>query len=358
MKELVDWEAIKKHHELALNPKHPHMQGQSQGPDIFFQCVEAANPFYDSLADLFEKKAKLVEEKTGQSYALYAYEGHPEATHVIVVMGSGAVTCSETAEYLIKERGLKVGVVKVRLFNPWDNQRFLAAVPETAHRICVLDRTKEPGSQGEPWPRVKGVYAKLVVSIFENLMQETPKARFTVGINDDVTHLSLPVGDWLDVLPEGTKECMFYGLGSDGTVGANKSAVKLIAMNTDLYAQAYFEYDAKKSGGVTISHLRFGPKQIHAPYNVRSADYMAIHKESYVQQYDMTRYLKKGGVFVINCTWQESELETKLPAKMRRELAQKGARLFVVDATKIGVKAGLGKRINMIMQSVFFKLSG
>ncbi|CAE7795397.1 PFOR, partial [Symbiodinium necroappetens] len=386
MKDFVNWDAIKEHHDLAMNPRHPHVQGTSQGPDIFFQCVEAGNTFYDNLADLFEAKSRLVEQKTGVHYALYAYEGHPEATNVIVVMGSGAVTCSETAKYL-HDKGEKVGVLKVRLFRPWDTSRFLGALPKTTARICVLDRTKEPGSQGEPLFLevsstlqlsgradiicIGGRYGlgskeftpNMVLSIYENLAKETPKPRFTVGINDDVTNLSLPVGDWLDVLPQGTTECMFYGLGSDGTVGANKSAVKMIALGTELYAQAYFEYDAKKSGGVTISHLRFGPKPIHAPYNVRSANYLAVHKSSYVTNYDMTRYLKPNGVCVINCSWTPAELEKHLPAKMRRDLATKQAKLYwaklyIIDATQIAVKAGLGKRINMIMQSVFFKLSG
>ncbi|CAJ1397525.1 unnamed protein product, partial [Effrenium voratum] len=381
MKSFIDWDAIKEHHDLAMNPRHPHVQGTSQGPDIFFQCVEAGNTFYDGLADLFEEKGKLVQQKTGLHFALYGYEGHPEAKHVIVVMGSAAVTCGETAQYLSKVKGQRVGVLKVRLFRPWDSSRFLAALPKMTERICVLDRTKEPGSQGEPLLLevastlhasahseivvVGGRYGlgskeftpNQVLSVFENLAQDTPKPRFTVGIQDDVTHLSLPVGPWLNVLPEGTTECMFYGLGSDGTVGANKSAVKMIALGTQLHAQAYFEYDAKKSGGVTISHLRFGPQPIHAPYNVRAADYLAIHKSSYVQNYDMTRYLKENAVCVINCSWEAKDLEKQLPAKMRRDLAERKAKLFIIDATKIAVKAGLGKRINMIMQTVFFKLS-
>eukprot|EP00930_Biecheleria_cincta_P027746 TRINITY_DN19429_c0_g2_i1.p1 TRINITY_DN19429_c0_g2~~TRINITY_DN19429_c0_g2_i1.p1 ORF type:complete len:1904 (+),score=358.79 TRINITY_DN19429_c0_g2_i1:352-5712(+) len=382
IKELIDWEAVKEHHDLALNPRHPHIQGTSQGPDVFFQAVEAGNAAYADLATTFEAKAKLLEERTGLNYALYAYEGHEEAIHVIVVMGSAAVTCGETASYLARERGQRVGVLKVRLFRPWDPSRFLAALPKTVQRICVLDRTKEPGSQGEPLLLevaatlqfhalhmpvicVGGRYGlgskeftpNMVVSCFENLAKETPRPRFTVGISDDVTNLSLAVGEWLDVLPAGTKECMFYGIGSDGTVGANKSAVKMIGLGTDLYSQAYFEYDAKKSGGVTISHLRFGPQPIHAPYNVRSADYLAVHKSTYVMRYDMTKFLKKGGVCVINCNWSQEDLERKLPMKMRRDLASKKARLYIIDATQIAVKAGLGKRINMIMQSVFFKLS-
>eukprot|EP00928_Gymnodinium_smaydae_P030133 TRINITY_DN2247_c0_g1_i2.p1 TRINITY_DN2247_c0_g1~~TRINITY_DN2247_c0_g1_i2.p1 ORF type:complete len:1896 (+),score=381.74 TRINITY_DN2247_c0_g1_i2:84-5690(+) len=382
IKSFIDWDKVKEHHDMALNPKHPHMQGQSQGPDIFFQSVEAGNSAHFALEDAFEAKAQLIEAKTGHRFALYAYEGHPEATHVIVVMGSAAVTCSETAAHLVEKKGWRVGVLKVRLYNPWGSRRFLAALPTTTQRVCVLDRTKEPGSQGEPLCMqvattlhlaarhevvvVGGRYGlgqkeftpNMVLACYENLFKETPKPRFTVGINDDVTHLSLPVGEWLDVLPEGTTECMFYGLGSDGTVGANKSAVKLIALATDLYAQAYFEYDAKKSGGVTISHLRFGKHQIRAPYNVRAVDFLAIHKESYVQKYDMTRNLKMGGVCVLNCTWSQDELATRLPARMRRDLASKKARLYIIDATKIAVEVGLGKRINMIMQSVFFKLSG
>eukprot|EP00435_Cladocopium_sp_Y103_P044074 s2861_g12.t1 len=328
MKQFINWDAVKEHHDLAMNPRHPH----------------AGNSFYDNLADLFEAKSRLVEQKTG-------VHGHPEAEYVIVVMGSGAVTCSETAKYL-QEKGEKVGVLKVRLFRPWDRNRFMAALPTTTKRICVLDRTKEQGSQGEPLflevsttlkamskPNIvciggryglgsKEFTPNMVLSVYENLKKDTPKPRFTVGIIDDVTNLSLPVGDWLNVLPKGTTECMFYGLGSDGTVGANKSAVKMIAMGTELYAQAYFEYDAKKS------------------------DYLAIHKPSYVANYDMTRYMKPNGVCVINCSWSVSELENKLPPKMRRDLATRKAKLYIIDATQIAVKAGLGKRINMIMQSV------
>ena len=264
MKTFINWEAVKEHHDLAMNPRHPHVQGTSQGPDIFFQCVEAGNSFYDGLADLFEEKGKMIQEKTGLHFALYGYEGHPEAKHVIVVMGSGAITCGETANFLSKTKGQRVGVLKVRLFRPWDSSRFLAALPKTTERICVLDRTKEPGSQGEPLLLevntmlqlsarseivvVGGRYGlgskeftpNMVLSIYENLAKPDPKPRFTVGINDDVTFLSLPVGPWLNVLPEGTTECMFYGLGSDGTVGANKSAVKMIALGTELHAQAGF----------------------------------------------------------------------------------------------------------------------
>ena len=264
MKTFINWEAVKEHHDLAMNPRHPHVQGTSQGPDIFFQCVEAGNSFYDGLADLFEEKGKMIAEKTGLHFALYGYEGHPEAKHVIVVMGSGAITCGETANFLAKTKGQRVGVLKVRLFRPWDSSRFLAALPKTTERICVLDRTKEQGSQGEPLLLevtsmlqlsahneivvVGGRYGlgskeftpNMVLSIYENLAKENPKPRFTVGINDDVTFLSLPVGPWLNVLPEGTTECMFYGLGSDGTVGANKSAVKMIALGTELHAQAGF----------------------------------------------------------------------------------------------------------------------
>lgn len=377
---LISWESVKKHHDLALHPSHPHIQGTSQGPDVYFQCLEAANFAYEGLADALEAKSKLVGEKTGHNFALYAYEGHPEAENILVVMGSAAVTCSETVRHL-NEQGEKVGVLKVRLFRPWATDRFLAALPETAMRVCVLDRTKEPGSQGEPLLMevlsslqlagmrnvicIGGRYGlgskeftpRMVLACFKNLTSKAPKPRFTVGIEDDVTNLSLPLGGWLDVLPAGTKECMFYGLGSDGTVGANKSAVKLIALNTELYAQAYFEYDAKKSGGVTVSHLRFGPQPIRAPYNVSSADYLAIHKESYVNKYDMVRYLKPGGTCVINCGWAPDNLDEHLPASMRHQLAVKMAKLYLIDASSIASRVGLGKRVNMIMQSVFFKLS-
>lgn len=382
IRSLIDWDKVRLHHDLALNPCHPHIQGTAQGPDIYFQCVESCNSSYEGLADALEAKSAILKEKTGRSFALYAFEGHPEAEHVIVIMGSAATTCGETVTYLAREKKEKVGVLKVRLFRPWDRDRFIAALPASVTRLCVLDRTKEPGSQGEPLLTevaaslhfsamhhimcIGGRYGlgskeftpNMVVSCLENLSQENPKRRFTVGIVDDVTNLSLPVGEWLDVLPPNTTECMFYAMGSDGTVGANKSAVKLIADNTDLHVQAYFEYDAKKSGGVTVSHLRFGPHPIHAPYTVHCADYLAIHKETYVDKYDMTHYLKHGGVCVLNCNWSKEQMTEKLPRHMRRTLAKKKASLYIIDATSIAVQAGLGKRINMIMQSVFFKLSG
>eukprot|EP00913_Durusdinium_trenchii_P026580 g24936.t1 len=265
MKQFINWDAVKEHHDLAMNPRHPHVQGTSQGPDIFFQCVEAGNVFYDNLADLFEAKSRLVEQKTGVHYALYAYEGHAEAEYVIVVMGSGAVTCSETAKYL-QEKGEKVGVLKVRLFRPWDRTRFMAALPKTTKRVCVLDRTKDWGSQGEPL-----------------LLEVSATFQF----------MSRP-----DIICIGGR----YGLGSKEFT-PNMYLINLISQ-------------------------------------------------------DMTRYMKPNGVCVINCSWSVSELESKLPAKMRRDLASKKAKLYIIDATQIAVKAGLGKRINMIMQSVFFKLSG
>ena len=381
IKSIMPWDKIQQHHQMALSPMHPHMQGTSQGPDVFFQAGEANNTHFDKVSSVLEKWAEKVRSITGRTYAFYAYEGSPTAENIVVIMGSGAITTSETVKYL-NNKGSNIGVLKIRLYRPWCADMFLQALPPTVKRIAVLDRCKDDQALGDPLfidvsatikhsPKhqnveiIGGRYGlgskdftpAQVKAIFDNLQAPNPKTSFTVGINDDVTHLSIPVGEEIDILPEGTRQCLFYGLGSDGTVGANKTAIKLIANNTDMYAQGYFQYDAKKSGGITISHLRFGPKEVNAPYYVLHADYIAIHKANYVKRYDMIKRLKTGGVVVLNCTWTKEELDRELPARMKRQLAEKKAKFFTINATKVGIEVKVGKMINMIMQSIFFKLA-
>mmetsp|Transcript_37349 Transcript_37349/g.76622 ORF Transcript_37349/g.76622 Transcript_37349/m.76622 type:complete len:1929 (+) Transcript_37349:134-5920(+) len=379
---LIPWDAVKKHHDSALSPSNPHIQGTNQGPDVFFQGQEASNKFHAAVPAILEKYSDKVHEITGRRYGMFAYDGHPEAEEVVVVMGSGAVTISETVHYLTEKLGKKVGVIKVRLFRPWVQEKFLAALPASVKRIAVLDRCKDVGAQGEPLyldvcttlfqsgmsdiQVIGGRFGLggkdftpgMALAVYENLAAPEPKPEFTVGITDDVTHLSLPMHDEIDILPEGTIQCLLYGLGSDGTVGANKTAIKLIAKNTENDAQGYFEYDAKKSGGLTVSHLRFGPKQIKAPYLVKNANYIGIHKESYIHRYDMCKNLKKDGIVALNCTFSPEEADKYIPDRMKAQLAAKNAKLYLINGVKVGQETGMGKRINMVMQSVFFKLSG
>mmetsp|Transcript_3531 Transcript_3531/g.8271 ORF Transcript_3531/g.8271 Transcript_3531/m.8271 type:complete len:1929 (-) Transcript_3531:295-6081(-) len=379
---LIPWEAVKRHHDSALSPNNPHIQGTNQGPDVFFQGQEASNPFHAAVPAIMEKYSEKVKDITGRKYGTFAYDGDPDAENIVVVMGSGAVTMSETVKYLNEKMGKKVGVLKVRLFRPWVQEKFLAALPAKVKRIAVLDRCKDVGAQGEPLyldvcttlfqagmsdiQVIGGRFGLggkdftpgMAMSVFTNLEQATPKAEFTVGINDDVTHLSLPVESEPDVLPPSTIQCLLYGLGSDGTVGANKTAIKLIAKNTDNDAQGYFEYDAKKSGGLTISHLRFGPEQIKAPYLVKNANYIGIHKESYIGRYDICKNLKENGTVVINASFGAADCDKMLPDRMKFQLATKKAKLYLINAVKVGQETGMGKRVNMVMQSVFFKLSG
>jgi pyruvate-ferredoxin/flavodoxin oxidoreductase len=313
-------------------------------------------------------------------YASFSYEGHPDAEFVVIAMCSGAVTLHEVANQLIKD-GKKVGVLKVRLFRPWVPERFLAALPASVKKVAVMDRVKEVGALGEPLfvdvcatlhlgglahvSVIGGRYGLggkdftpgMAVAVFENLMSAKPKPDFTVGITDDVTHLSLPVKHEIDVLPAGTIQCLLYGLGSDGTVGANKTAIKMIATHTDSFAQGYFEYDSKKSGGLTISHLRFGPSVIHAPYLVKNADYIGIHKETYLQRLDIAKNLKNNGTLVINCQFGADKVEEMIPQRVKYQLATKKAKLYLINGAAVGQETGVGKRINMVMQTVFFKLS-
>lgn len=377
--QLVDWEGVKRHRERALNPEHPVLKGSAQNPDIYFQVNEAANKFYQAVPDIVAEEMEKVSKLTGREYHLFDYVGAPDAEHVIVMMGSGAETAEETVEYLNK-KGEKVGLIKVRLFRPFSAKHFLKAVPETVKKIAVLDRTKENGAFGEPlYLDVCSVYQNIhknitivggryglgskeftpamVKAVFDNLKQKEPKNRFTVGIIDDVTHTSLPVDEPLDTSPEGLVQCKFWGIGGDGTVGANKDAIKIIGDNTDLYVQGYFAYDSKKSGGVTVSHLRFGKKPIKSTYLITKADYIACHHPSYVNKYDLLEGIREGGIFVLNAPWNINELDKYLPNSLKRKIAEKKVRFYVINAVKIAEEVGLGGRINMVMQTVFFKLA-
>ncbi|ACL70827.1 pyruvate:ferredoxin (flavodoxin) oxidoreductase [Halothermothrix orenii] len=376
---LVDYEAVENFRKNALNPEHPVTRGTAQNPDIFFQAREACNKFYDAVPDIVEDYMKEITKLTGREYHPFNYYGAEDAEYVVVAMGSVTETIEETIDYLV-DRGEKVGVIKVHLYRPFSEKYFLKALPETVKRIAVLDRTKEPGAVGEPlYEDVRSLFygkedAPLVIggryglssknttpshikAVFDNLKADEPKDHFTVAIVDDVTNTSIPVNEKIDTTPEGTKCCKLWGFGSDGTVGASKNAIKIIGDNTDMYAQGYFSYDSKKSGGVTVSHLRFGEKPIKSTYLVEEADYIACHKESYVDKFDVLEGLKDGGTFVLNCTWSKDELEEKLPARMKKYLAEHNIDFYIINAVDIASKVGLGGRINMIMLTAFFKLA-
>ncbi|HOJ84640.1 MAG TPA: pyruvate:ferredoxin (flavodoxin) oxidoreductase [Bacillota bacterium] len=380
IKKLVDWEAIAAFRDRALNPERPHQRGTAQNPDIHFQNREAANPFYLAVPGIVSEVMEQVSTLTGRRYRLFDYAGAPDAEDVIVCMGSAADTVEETVNYLCA-RGEKVGLVKVRLYRPFSGEHFLAALPESCKRIAVLDRTKEPGALGEPLYQdvctvfmeagrtpliVGGRYGlsskeftpSMAKAVFDNLRESRPKNHFTVGITDDVTHSSLEIKEHIDAAPEGTYSCKFYGLGSDGTVGANQNSIVIIGDNTDLYAQAYFVYDSKKSGGITVSHLRFGPKPIQSPYLIEQPDFVACHNPSYVTRYDLLAGIKEGGIFLLNSPWSLEEMESRLPAEMKRTIARKKLKFYNIDAVKIAASEGLGGRINVIMQTAFFKTTG
>ena len=379
MKPLVDWDMVKQHRDRALNPEHPHLRGTAQNPDIYFQVNEAANKFYRAIPAIVEEEMKKVSELTGRTYNLFDYVGHPEADRVIIMMGSGAQAAEEAVDYL-NARGEKVGLVKVRLFRPFSVEHFIGAVPKTAKRISVLDRTKENGSFGEPlYLDVLSVFAdrhddriivggryglgskdftpSMVKAVYDNLKLPEPKNHFTIGIVDDVTFTSLPVDEQIDASPEGVVRSKFWGLGGDGTVGANKDAIKIIGDNTDKYAQGYFAYDSKKSGGVTVSHLRFGDDLIKSTYLIDHADYIACHQASYVKKYQILEGIKEGGSFVLNSPWSLEDMETHLPGEMKRIIAQKKLKFYNIDAVAIAQEVGLGGRVNMVMQTTFFKLA-
>jgi len=336
---LVDYDAIQKFRERALNPEHPVTRGTAQNPDIFFQAREASNKFYEAVPDIVEEYMQEISKLTGREYHPFNYYGAPDAEYIIVAMGSVTETIEEVIDYLMA-KGEKVGVIKVHLYRPFSEKYFFKVLPKTVKRIAVLDRTKEPGAIGEPlYLDVRSLFynkenAPLIVggryglgskdttpsqikAVFDNLKRTEVKDRFTIGIEDDVTFTSLPVVEKINTAPEGTIRCKFWGLGSDGTVGANKNAIKIIGDNTDLYAQGYFSYDSKKSGGVTISHLRFGKKPIKSTYLIDEADFIACHNQSYVDKYDVLEGLRDNGTFLLNCIWKPEELDEKLPAKMK-----------------------------------------
>ena len=376
--DMLDWQAVADFRKRSLSSEHAFIRGTAQNPDIFFQAREASQPYYDALPGIVEGYLKQVSEKTGRTYNLFDYVGAPDAERVIVAMGSVCETIEETMENLLADE--KIGLIKVRLYRPFVTEAFLAALPETVKRIVVLDRTKEPGAPGDPLyldvvsafsgnhdaPEIyagryglgsKDTTPGQIVAVFDNLAVETPKDRFKIGIEDDVSFASLPYDKTLSAEPEGTIMCKFWGLGSDGTVGANKTAIKIIGDHTDLFAQGYFAYDSKKSGGVTISHLRFGKKPIKSTYAMTRADYVACLNQAYLHQYDMIKDLKEGGVFMLNTTWAADELEEKLPTYVKRALAEKKARFYIMDAYDIARTIGLGNRINMVMQASFFALT-
>ena len=376
---LVDFKAIEEFRARSLNPEHPITRGTAQNPDIFFQAKEACNRFYDAVPEIVADYMEKISRLTGRTYNLFDYYGAKDAENIIIAMGSAIETTEEVIDYLNK-KGEKYGLIKVRLYRPFSEKHFFSVLPKSVKRIAVLDRTKEPGSLGEPlYEDIKTLFYNMVnkpmviggryglsskditpsqiKAVFDNLKQDNPKDHFTIGINDDVTHLSLEIKDNIVTAPEGTIRCKFWGFGSDGTVGANKSAIKIIGDNTDMYAQGYFAYDSKKSGGVTISHLRFGKNPIKSPYFIDYADFIACHKEVYVYQYDLLKGLKDGGIFLLNCEWNIKELESKLPAGMKKYLTEHNINFYIIDATKIAAEIGLGSRINMIMQAAFFKLA-
>ena len=376
LKDMADMDAIDAFRKHALNPNHPCQRGSAQNPDIFFQAREACNPFYDAMPAIVQEYMDKVNEKIGTNYKLFNYHGAEDAEHVIIAMGSVCDTIDETVDYLLAA-GRKVGVVKVRLYRPFCAEALINAIPESVKQITVLDRTKEPGALGEPLyldvvaslkgtkfdavPVFTGRYGlgskdttpAQIVAVYDN----TEKQKFTIGIVDDVTNLSLEVGAPLVTTPEGTINCKFWGLGADGTVGANKNSIKIIGDNTDMYAQAYFDYDSKKSGGVTMSHLRFGKSPIKSTYLIRQANFVACHNPSYVDKYNMVQELVDGGTFLLNCSWDMEGLEEHLPGQVKSYIANHNIKFYTIDGIKIGKEIGLGGRINTVLQSAFFKLA-
>lgn len=376
LKDLIDRDALQSFRANALSPNNPKQMGSAQNPDIFFQGREAANTYYDELPQLVQEYMDKINKKIGTNYKLFDYYGDKEATHVIIAMGSVCQTSEETVDFL-NRNGMKVGIVKVHLYRPFCQQALLDAIPESVEQITVLDRTKEPGSIGEP------LYLDVIAALRDTKFHNTPvftgryglgskdttpaqvtavyknteKKRFTVGIEDDITNLSLQVDEQINTAPEQLISCKFWGLGSDGTVGANKNSIKIIGDNTDRYVQAYFDYDSKKSGGITVSHLRFGHTPIKSSYLINKADFVACHNAAYIYKYHMVEDLKDGGVFLLNCPYDEESLKEKLPAQVKRYMAKHHIKFYIIDGIKIGKEIGLGGRINTILQSAFFRLA-
>jgi len=380
MAQLIDWKALKAFRDGALNPEHPVTRGTAQNPDIYFQSREAANKFYDAIPDIVESYMQEMTKLCGREYHPFTYHGAKDAENIVIAMGSVTETLKEVVDYLIA-KGEKVGVITVHLYRPFSKKYFFNVYPKSVKRIAVLDRTKEPGANGEPlYLDIKDIFYNhdtkpiivggryglsskdttpaMMYSVFENLKMKEPKSDFTVGIVDDVTFKSLPLLPEITVVPNTTFEARFYGLGADGTVGANKNSIKIIGDTTDKYCQAYFAYDSKKSGGFTASHLRFGDTQIRAPYLVNTPDFVACHVPSYIYKYDMLNGLKKGGTFLFNSIWGVEETKNKLPNRYKKYLAENHIHFFIINATKIAEEIGMGNRTNTIMQSAFFKVSG
>ena len=379
MAKLIDYEALQRFRDNALNPEHPVTRGTAQNPDIYFQTREVANKFYDELPDIVEAYMQEIKKTTGREYHPFSYYGADDAEDIIIAMGSVTDTIKEVIDYKIA-KGEKVGLMSVHLYRPFSAKYFFNALPKSVKNIAVMDRTKEPGSHGEPLyldvvelfkgdanaPNIIGGRYGLsskdttpaqIFSVFDNLKKKEPKNYFTIGIIDDVTNHSLEVGENINVSPEGTYSAKFYGIGSDGTVGANKNSIKIIGETTDKFCQAYFSYDSKKSGGVTTSHLRFGDKPIRSPYLVNAPDFVACHVPAYLDSYDMLKGLRKGGTFLLNSIWEEEETKKRLPNSVKKFLAEKDINFYIINATKIAEEIGLGNRTNTIMQSAFFKIS-
>ena len=373
---MVDWDALNEFRRGSLNPEHPAQRGTAQNPDIFFQAKEAVNKYYDAIPDLTQEYMDKVNAEIGTDYKLFNYYGAADAEQIIIAMGSACDTISETVDYL-NANGQKVGMIKVRLYRPFSAKHLIDAIPDTVKKISVLDRTKESGSVGEPL--YLDVVAALQGSKFQGcdiysgryglgskdttpaqmiaVYKNTEKRRFTIGIVDDVTNLSLPIDENPDTTPANITSCKFWGLGADGTVGANKNSVKIIGDHTDMNVQAYFDYDSKKSGGLTVSHLRFGDAKITSTYLINKADFVACHKSSYIRQYDMVSDVKPGGVFLLNCSWNAEELEEHIPGQVKKYIADNNIQFYTIDGVKIGKEIGLGNRINTVLQSAFFKLA-
>ncbi|HET9063261.1 MAG TPA: pyruvate:ferredoxin (flavodoxin) oxidoreductase, partial [Candidatus Binatia bacterium] len=387
LRALLDESAIAAHKARAMTPDAPVLRGTAQNPDVFFQAREAANPFYDACADIVEDTMRAFAARVGREYRLFDYVGHPEAERVVVVMGSGAETVEATVLHEVS-KGARVGVLKVRLYRPFDVARFAAALPTTVRSIAVLDRTKEPGAIGEPLyqdvvtalfeARARGLLATkelphviggrfglsskeftpaMAKAVFDELARPQPKAHFTVGIVDDVTHTSLDYDRDYEVEPEGVVRAVFFGLGSDGTVGANKNTIKIIAETTGQHAQAYFVYDSKKSGAATVSHLRFGPKPIHAPFLIERADFVACHQMSLLERFDVLAYAHEGAVFLLNAPYSPDTVWGELTREVQEAIVEKKLRFFVIDAYDLAREVGVGPRINTIMQTCFFAIS-
>ena len=379
MAKLLDHEALQRFRDHALNPEHPVTRGTAQNPDIFFQAKESINRFYEPVADIVNDYMGEIRKMTGREYHPFVYHGHPEAEHIVIAMGSSTQTIRETVDHLV-DKGEKVGVIIVHLYRPFSAKYFFDVFPKSVKRIAVLDRTKEPGAPGEPLyldirdifydrenrPMIlsgryglssKDTTPSQIISVFENLKLKEPKNHFTIGIVDDVTFHSLPLLPEVSIVPKSTYSAKFWGIGSDGTVGANKNSIKIIGDNTDKYVQAYFAYDSKKSGGVTVSHLRFGDEPIRSTYLVNTPDFVACHVPAYLEKYDMLKGLKDGGTFLLNSIWDADETKERLPDAVKKYLAEHHIKLYIINATKIAEEIGLGNRTNSIMQSAFFKVA-